>query len=348
MNKFQDLVKGIPQFTRLMEFENDPTKMYKSVGSAIKQKPTDEIRMTWKDTLSLVKLALNIEEGDDISDIPSDIIFADTIPLKDFRFTMIGGNDTMYSEIEYTFNMFHSYSVIELNMEDPKDDPKKNSKMFMIQPEHLRSSIIDSKAFDMTCVNYGALTIKLKFGNTPSDKDMTLILILTCDPKFLRLPNGVYSWKTRNMNILDEIAGNGVYIPMADEMAEELTMILYMGISVWYAVNTSLLNPVIKDVFITNTKTVPTSTGKATGANKRAKIRYIKQHIITMNDVNKAFEKRGFVRRSMIWYVTGHWREYKKTGKRVFIQGYWKGALREMKDFALQTLEPRERELVTS
>lgn len=35
-------------------------------------------------------------------------------------------------------------------------------------------------------------------------------------------------------------------------------------------------------------------------------------------------------------------------GKRVFIQGYWKGALRHMKDTAFQNLEPRERELVTS
>jgi hypothetical protein len=50
----------------------------------------------------------------------------------------------------------------------------------------------------------------------------------------------------------------------------------------------------------------------------------------------------------MIWYVTGHWREYKKTGKRIFIQGYWKGALRDMKSTAFQNLEPRERELVTS
>jgi hypothetical protein len=65
-------------------------------------------------------------------------------------------------------------------------------------------------------------------------------------------------------------------------------------------------------------------------------------------DIDKAFEKRGFIRRSMIWYVTGHWREYKKTGKRIFIQGYWKGALRDMKSTAFQNLEPRERELVTS
>jgi hypothetical protein len=64
-------------------------------------------------------------------------------------------------------------------------------------------------------------------------------------------------------------------------------------------------------------------------------------------DIKNAFEKRGFVRKSMIWYVTGHWREY-KSGKRIFIQGYWKGALRHSKDDVIPNLEPRERELVTS
>ena len=35
-------------------------------------------------------------------------------------------------------------------------------------------------------------------------------------------------------------------------------------------------------------------------------------------------------RKCLCWYVIGHWREY-KNGNKIFIQGYWKGALRNAK-----------------
>ena len=219
--------------------------------------------------------------------------------------------------------------------------------MSLVKPDDLHDVVgNNNESFDMTLVNYAALTMKIKFRNEPATKDTSIVLMLTCDPTYLRLPNGIYSWKTNTTNILDKIS-DGPVIYTDDDMADEMTGLLYLGLSVWYSVNTSLLNPVIKDVFVSHSKPTPVSSGKSTNTNKRAKIRYIKQHIISMDDVNDAFEKRGFMRRSMIWYVTGHWRKY-QNGKRVFIQGYWKGALRHMKDTAFQNLEPRERELVTS
>jgi hypothetical protein len=41
----------------------------------------------------------------------------------------------------------------------------------------------------------------------------------------------------------------------------------------------------------------------------------------------------------MLWWVIGHWREY-KNGKRVFIKGYWKGPGRYSK------ISPQERERI--
>ena len=119
------------------------------------------------------------------------------------------------------------------------------------------------------------------------------------------------------------------------------------SITAFYSVNAALLNPVIVDVYNNKTSRIPDRSITAKKPSKRGKIRYIKRHFMTVDDVDKAFEKRGFVRKAMIWYVTGHWREY-KNGKKVFIQGYWKGALRNMKDTMFQELEPRERELVTN
>jgi len=342
---FKELMtNGRPQFARVMDLKDDPSHMYASVRDAIKKKTTDEIRMSCADTLSFVKLSLNIHDEEEITDIPSDIVFANTIPLKDFTFVMIGGKETMYTEVEYTFNIFKEYSVI-------KGDTSNLSSMgaALVQPEHLNAvvSADNNDTFDMTMVNYAALTMKIKFRNEPSSKYITVVFMLTCDPTYLRLPNGIYSWRTPTTNILDKIS-DGPIVYVDDDMADELTALLYMGISIWYSVNTALLNPVVKDVFVTHSKPMPVSNSKSGGTNKRAKIRYIKQHIISMDDVNAAFEKRGFIRRSMIWYVTGHWREYKKTGKRIFIQGYWKGALRNMKDEAFENLEAREREIVTN
>jgi len=334
---------GRVQFTRVMDLKDDPSHMYASVRDAIKKKTTDEIRMSWDDALSFVKLALNIRDEDEITDIPSDIVFANTIPLKDFSFVMAGDSSTMYTEVEYIYNVFNEYAVIKVNTNE-----LDVSGVALAKPDHLHDIVgNNNESFDMTLVNYAALTMKIKFRNEPAYKDTSVVFMLTCDPAYLRLPNGIYSWKTPTTNILDKIS-DGPVVYIDDAMGDELTGLLYMGLSIWYSVNTSLLNPVIKDVFVTHSKPTPVSNGKTSGTNKRAKIRYIKQHIISMDDVNEAFEKRGFIRRSMIWYVTGHWREYKKTGKRIFIQGYWKGALRNMKDEAFANLEAREREIVTN
>ena len=45
-------------------------------------------------------------------------------------------------------------------------------------------------------------------------------------------------------------------------------------------------------------------------------------------------------RHALLWHVIGHWRTY-KSGKKVFVQPYWKGALREVKNME----EAREREI---
>jgi hypothetical protein len=123
------------------------------------------------------------------------------------------------------------------------------------------------------------------------------------------------------------------------ELRERMVNAMHM----FYAVEVALLNPVVETVFVESTSTVPLeTTTKPVGKNKRAKIKYIKRHIIRMSAVNAALEKRGFVRHTNLWYVTGHWRTY-ADGKRVFIKGYWKGALRSLKE-----AETRNREIVTA
>jgi len=131
-------------------------------------------------------------------------------------------------------------------------------------------------------------------------------------------------------------------ITLAATLSEDITDAL----ASFYSVNVGLLNPVIQEVYQKKTSRIAQESHTFKKyPDKKKKIRYVKKHLITMLDVEHEFAKRGFVRKSMIWYVTGHWREY-KSGKRIFIQGYWKGALRHSKDDVIPNLEPRERELV--
>jgi hypothetical protein len=50
-----------------------------------------------------------------------------------------------------------------------------------------------------------------------------------------------------------------------------------------------------------------------------------------------------FVRKTMLWHVAGFWRKT-KSGKLSFVQGHWRGPLRDMAQET--TASPRERELV--
>ena len=114
-----------------------------------------------------------------------------------------------------------------------------------------------------------------------------------------------------------------------------------IAVETMYAIECALLNPVILNVFQKKETKIPVSTGKQTKHNKRAAIRYVKKHYLTASEIHDELKAHGFTRKALVWYVTGHWREY-KNGKRIFIQGYWKGALRKSKQG-----ETRDRELIT-
>ncbi len=77
-------------------------------------------------------------------------------------------------------------------------------------------------------------------------------------------------------------------------------------------------------------KEVTTKTKKAKhkGGGKRAKDRVVKMgrriYDVTVPAAIST-DKRPYERHAKTWGVTGHWREYKKSGKRVWIASYTKG-----------------------
>lgn len=127
------------------------------------------------------------------------------------------------------------------------------------------------------------------------------------------------------------------------ESLEEVCKIRDTFFLCWYGIQIALLNPVLVERF--HRETVPYEDNKKCTNKKKSPKRYVKK--ITIDDISDltfAKEKGHHQIKEPFWWVTGHWRNQKtKDGhKRIFIQGYWKGILREV----AESKEPRERELV--
>lgn len=98
----------------------------------------------------------------------------------------------------------------------------------------------------------------------------------------------------------------------------------------WYILQLAMLNPITKDIFSNPSKIVKSNKAKSKKKNRRITT-YKKIHIINAGDITNAIKNAGTIERHCLcWYVIGHWRNY-KNGNTVFIQGYWKGPLRETK-----------------
>lgn len=100
----------------------------------------------------------------------------------------------------------------------------------------------------------------------------------------------------------------------------------------WYGINVMMLNPEIKDFAFSETRKAKAPKnkiiqGKQERNQRKRKAKYVKYKYLN-NDILTS-EKSPLVRKTLCWYVIGHYRTYKKTGKRIWIKGYWKGPMRK-------------------
>ena len=264
------------------------------IRAAVKICPTDQIKMSYDDIDSLIKL---VEDAGKRAGKPvsADIIWAETIPLEHFVLIVEHPASSNLYSIEYKFD------------------------------------IIDDKVInDDGLMFFGAMTVTL---HTRSQGDIEVCGPMVCTDEAFAESRLVEYIKYHGRIFPIDLVPTDWLLELRERMVNAMHM--------FYAVEVALLNPVVETVFVESATTVPLETTKPVGKNKRAKIKYIKRHTIRMSAVNNALEKRGFVRHTNLWYVTGHWRTY-ANGKRVFIKGYWKGALRSLKE-----AETRDREIVT-
>jgi len=112
----------------------------------------------------------------------------------------------------------------------------------------------------------------------------------------------------------------------------------------WYNIQFAMLHPLIRDAITSSSTKAPIHSNKPTKKNKRRTVKYVRKHIIDDMAIASAISShlapppsfntspsRKYQRHTMSWYVTGHWRINKRTGAHKFIQGYWKGPLRCLK-----------------
>ena len=243
---------------------------------------TDLIKMNDKLEATLRSLWAKPDED---KAVPSDLFYANTIPLRDFAIQ----NDLA----RFEFNMY------DIPLEWSVDWVDGHMDVFM------EVSIV---ALDRD------LKIVSTIGGVQGGDIITIIS-----------SKAIVNGKEENIRNVD--VSRGVYDVTKKAMG------------IWYGVQVALLHPTIKEVF-SHPHTIKERIPKEERKNYGHKIyRYVKQHIISNDDVNTIIHGK-FQRHALVWYVTGHWRKC-KSGKITFIQGYWKGALRETKK-----ADVRERELV--
>ena len=123
---------------------------------------------------------------------------------------------------------------------------------------------------------------------------------------------------------------------------QDIGNMTYAYMATWYGIQIALLHPTVQEVFRhPRTERAFSGEPKAHGKHKRV-TRYVKRHVINADEIRKAAGGgQEYTRRTLVWYVIGHWRHY-ASGKKVFIQPYWKGAMRHLKMDA----EGREREII--
>ena len=251
--------------------------------------------------------------------IPTDLFFSHHIPILDTEFVYTDNDQLMY---RYRVIIFPDYYE-RVHLE--------------IDPTHHDTTITQDK--HGVSVVVGIVVIYLQSGGVV----FTPISVICSSEKFKEFGypalSGVmpmsygthYISEKERREMCTDVCKWSTYLDLV------LTPILIY----WYCTQISLLNPVIQNIF--KHPTITTEDGREIDKKtverithddpKKVRVKkYIKKHVLNKEAFDDIRAKATFNRKCMLWYVIGHWRTYKKTGKRIFIQPYWKGKMRDIKN----------------
>ncbi len=284
----------------------------KKIEKRLITKPTHDVKITNEFGNKLMDICDKSNTNISEAGIPSDILFAKTVPMTDFNIEILESeqNKTVHPTVRVALLDDYQSSV---DLIDPNDD-----LMFT--------------GLGVVMFTYNRplnISLYVVFGVMPHNEEIVMmnqICLYGCSSSI------DYQKKMRKYNPL-----------MFSE--DQMNRLVRSILKLWYGIQVSLLNPVIKEGFHRETQLVEKPITTTNKKNlKKPPIRYKKVVYLTDEFIDSDERiKKIFTRKTQCWYVTGHWRNQatKDGHKRIFIQGYWKGISRDTK-----TADPRERELV--
>ena len=247
--QMKTLLGGRPIFTRLDRYDAD-TLIYDHVASSIKHRVTDVIEISSMDLKELFEIIRNIKEGDIVS-TPSDIIFANTLPLNDFTVIQKTEYHDKYESVSYTFNVydidyptFHSYFQENHNIDEPSD-----VEYTCVYRDKLKDYYeLREKDFDFTISNFATMTIVIQCKDGWTVK---FVLPLECNHESIKASRTLYSYEGGGKSLI-HLFMDGHYVKFPEDMESELFNWANLGVVIFYTILVALLNPCIKDVFQQN------------------------------------------------------------------------------------------------
>lgn len=107
---------------------------------------------------------------------------------------------------------------------------------------------------------------------------------------------------------------------------QNLANLIGHRLAVWYGIQITMLHPQVQKSYFRGGKDKQT----VQVASKKRKTKYITKLYINERTLKEATADAKRVYKCLAWYVCGHYRHY-KNGTVQFIQGYWKGVMRDTK-----------------
>jgi len=248
----------------------------------------------WRENAAVPNDSPYLKREEKTYGIPSDLLFARTIPLKDCDIWVDETSEPGGVVVKYRVVIFEHYDKqIDIAAKFIEEGILKDPPPILVG-----CIIVDKGYFKFY------LPIHIIFGSD---------FVCSRDDSFI-YANGKYASATEATNM-------GI---------EEIRIYGNQLLLTWYSIQISLLHPQIKCLYKIDDPKIRNSKKKKSKQTKRH-TKLIRKMYLNEEDVDRVINPKKNVNwKTLVWYVCGHFRHY-KTGRTIFIQPYWKGALREVK-----------------
>lgn len=239
--------------------------------------------------------------------IPADFVFANTIPIPNLRLIRQNVSIDLGSKKRDGTNV---YTIFMYDNDISRLDAISDFKEMTIVVGFIRRElIINGEKIEVcgypiiTTINTDKPALRVdRFHCMLSEHDVDYCMQIPM-PERISIINGI----------------SNVYVELSTILAD------------YYAIQQLLLNPLIKKYSVTDRVVDKFRKGGGKNGGKKQPVKYIKRIKLDTDEVTdliyKKDEKGNRTRKTLIWYVCGHW--VNRKGTRFFRHGYWKGPLRD-------------------